>query len=80
MPKNREPINIIGAFYVNATILKFVVASAAEAELAALFHTCQDGIIFHQILSNMGHPQPKTLVHFDNTTAVGIANNTIKWQ
>jgi hypothetical protein len=28
----------------------------------------------------MGHPQPKTPVHCDNTTAVGIANNTIKRQ
>jgi hypothetical protein len=28
----------------------------------------------------MGHPQPKTLVHCDNTTAVGIRNNTTKRQ
>jgi hypothetical protein len=28
----------------------------------------------------MGHPQPKTPVHCDNATAVGIANNTIKQQ
>jgi hypothetical protein len=68
------------AFYVNATILKFVVASAAEAELGALFHNCQDGIIFRQTLADMGHPQPKTPVHCNNATAVGIANNTVKWQ
>ncbi len=43
MPQNGEPIKINGAFYVNATILKFVVASAAEAELGALFHNCQNG-------------------------------------
>ncbi len=80
MPKNGEPIKINGAFYVNATILKFVVASAAEAELGALFHNCQDGIIFRQTLADMGHPQPKMLVHCDNATAVGITNNTIKRQ
>ncbi len=80
MPKNGEPIKINGAFYVNATIIKFVVASAAEAELGALFHNCQDGIIFRKTLADMGHPQPKTPVHCDNATAVGIANNTIKWQ
>jgi hypothetical protein len=45
MPKNGEPIQINGAFYVNTTILRFVMASAAEAELRALFHNCQDGII-----------------------------------
>ncbi len=56
MPKNREPIKINCAFYVNATILKFMVASAAEAELCALFHNCQDGIIFRQTLADMGYP------------------------
>ncbi len=30
MPQNREPIKINGAFYMNATILKFVVAPAAR--------------------------------------------------
>jgi hypothetical protein len=80
MPTNGEPIKINGAFYVNATIMKFVVASAAEAELRALFHNCQDGIIFRKKLADMGHPQPKTPVHCDNATAVGIANNTIKRQ
>jgi hypothetical protein len=69
-----------GAFYVNTTILRFVVASAAEAELGALFHNCQDGIIFRQTLTDLGHPQPKTPIHCDNATAVGIANNTVKRQ
>jgi hypothetical protein len=80
MPKNGEPIKINGAFYLNATIMKFVVASAAEAELGALFHNCQDGIIFRKTLADMGHPQPKTPVHCNNATAVEIANNTIKRQ
>ncbi len=79
-PQNGEPIKINGAFHVNATILKFMVASAAEAKLGALFHNCQDGIIFRQTLADMGHPQPKTPVHCDNATAVGIANNTVKRQ
>ncbi len=80
MPKNGESIKINGAFYVNTTILKFVVASEAEAEPGALFHNCQHGIIFRQTLTKMGHPQPKTPVHCNNETVVGIANNTVKWQ
>jgi hypothetical protein len=28
----------------------------------------------------MGHPQPPTPIHCDNSTAVGIANNTVKRQ
>ncbi len=46
MPKNGEPIKLNGVFHVNTTIMRFVVASAAEAELGALYHNCQKGIIF----------------------------------
>ncbi len=80
MPKTGEPIKINGAFYMNATILKFVVASAAEAELGTLFHNCQYGIILHQTLSDMGHLQPNMPVHCDNALAVGITNNIVKRQ
>jgi hypothetical protein len=80
MPEHGEPIKVNEAFDVNATILKFTVASAAEAKLGALFHNCQDGIIFQKTLVDMGHPQPKTPIHCNNATAVGIANNTIKRQ
>jgi hypothetical protein len=36
MPKNEESIQLNGAFYVNKTILHFVMGSMAEAELGAL--------------------------------------------
>ena len=65
---------------MNTTILHFIMVSAAEAELGALFHNYQDGIIFWQTLADLGHPQPRTPVHCNNATAVGIANNTLKRQ
>jgi hypothetical protein len=37
-------------------------------------------MIFRLTLKKMGHPQPKTPVHCDNSKAVGIANNSIKRQ
>jgi hypothetical protein len=80
MPRDGEPIRLNGAFHVSTTILRFVVASAAEAELGALYHNCQTGIIFRLTLTKMGHPQPKTPVHCDNATAVGIPTNSIKRQ
>jgi hypothetical protein len=46
MPQDDEPIRLNGAFHVSTTILCFIVASAAEAELGALYHNCQAGIIF----------------------------------
>jgi hypothetical protein len=80
MPQDGKPIRSNGAFHVSTTILRFVVASAAKAELGALYHNCQTGIIFRLTLTDMGHPQPKTPVHCNNATAVGITNNTIKRQ
>ncbi len=80
MPTNNAPICLNGAFHVSTTILRFVFASAAEAELGALYHNCQTGIIFRLILSNTGHPQPQTPIHCENATVVGIANNTVKRQ
>ena len=46
MPKNREPVKLNGAFYTSSTIMRFVVASAAEAELGALLYKFQTEMIF----------------------------------
>jgi hypothetical protein len=80
MPKDGDPIKINGVFDISANTLRFVVASAAEAELGALYHNSQTGIVFCQMLEAMGHKQHKTPVHCNNATAVSIANNTVKGQ
>jgi hypothetical protein len=80
LPKDGDPIKLIGAFHTLCLILRFVVASAVEAELGALFLNCQEGMIFKTSLKDLGHPQPKIPVHCNNVTAVEIATNTIKWQ
>ena len=49
-----------------------------EAELVVLFLNCQEGMIFLLTLEDLGHPQPKTPVHCDKATAIGIANSTLK--
>jgi hypothetical protein len=79
-PKDGNPIKLNGAFFTLCAILWFVVASAVEAELGALFLNCNKGIIFCMTLEELGHPQPKTPVHCNNATAIGIANNTVKRQ
>jgi len=78
LPKHGQPIQLNGAIHVTCTILKLVAASAAEAELGALFHNAQQAKIIRLTLQEMGHPQPATPIHIDNTTAVGIVNSTIK--
>eukprot|EP00804_Cyclotella_cryptica_P003424 CCRYP_018562-RB/>CCRYP_018562-RB protein AED:0.41 eAED:0.41 QI:0/-1/0/1/-1/0/1/0/354 len=80
VPSDATPITINGAIYVFCGILKFVVASAAEAELGALFLNCKEGTILRLVLQELGHPQPPTPTHCDNETATGIANNTVKKQ
>ena len=79
-PQDGIPIQLNGPILVLANICKFVVASAAEAELGALFYNCQDGTILRLTLEELGHPQPATPVHCDNSTAVAIANDSVKKQ
>ena len=79
-PTKNKPIPLNGAIYAFCGILKFVVASAAEAELGALFLNAKEGKIIRLILAELGHPQPPTPIHCDNKTAAGIANNTVKKQ
>ena len=80
MPKDGEAIRLNGAIFTLCTILKFVAASAAEAELGALFMCVQEGRIMRLILEELGHPQPATPINCDNATAVGIVNGTVKMQ
>ena len=80
VPIDGKPIFLNGAIFTLSTILKMVAASAAEAELGALFMNIKEGRIIRLTLAEMGHPQPPTPIHVDNTTAVGIANDTIKKQ
>eukprot|EP00804_Cyclotella_cryptica_P030451 CCRYP_008524-RA/>CCRYP_008524-RA protein AED:0.26 eAED:0.26 QI:0/0/0/1/1/1/2/0/901 len=80
IPRDHLPIKLNGAIHVISTILKFVAASAAEAELGALFVNAKEGRIICLILHELGHPQPPTPIHCDNSTAASIANNTVKRQ
>jgi hypothetical protein len=78
LPCNGDPIKLNGAIHVTCTILKLVAASTAEAELGALFLNAQEVKVFQLILAKLSHPQPPTPIHINNTTTVGIVNNTIK--
>ena len=66
------------AVNVPCQILREVVSSAAEAELAGLFHNAKEACPIRICLEEMGHPQPATPIVTDNSTAAGIANDTIK--
>jgi hypothetical protein len=61
-----------------ASIIKNVVASAAESEVGACFHNAQSGAPLRVTLSELGHIQPPTPLRTDNSIAFGILNKTIK--
>ena len=52
------------------------MASAAKAELAALYMNAQEAVALRNCLEAMGHKQPPTPLKTDNNTANGILNNT----
>ena len=79
-PQDNKPIKLNGAIHTLCTILKLVAASAAESELGALFLNTQLARIIRLILIELGHLQPSTPIHADNTTTIGIVTNTIKRQ
>ncbi len=66
-----------GAVLSISQIIKFVMASAAKSELAALFVTAREMIPHRQTLIEMGWPQPKSPIQTDNSTAAGVTNKTI---
>ena len=80
MTEEGKPIHIHGAIHNQCKLIKSVAAPAAEAELGALFLNCKEANLMITILQEIGHPKPATPIHCENSTAVGIANNTVKIQ
>ena len=74
----RKPQITNAPISVLAKILKMVVASAAEAEIAALFMNAEDLVPLRVTLKELGRPQPPTAIRTDNSTANGIVNGIIK--
>ena len=80
VPVNNVPIKLNGTIHSLCTILRFVASSAAKAELGALFLNEQEAKILRITSHELGHPQPPTPTHVDNTTVAGIVNNKTKRQ
>jgi len=66
LPRDGDPVKLNGAIHVMCTILKLVAASAAVAELGALFLNAQEAKVIRLVLAELGHPQPSTPIHIDN--------------
>jgi hypothetical protein len=80
IPVDGDQIKLNGTIHITCTILKLVAASASIAKLGALFLNAQEAKVLQLTLNELGHPQLPTPIHIDNTTTIGIVNNTIKRQ
>ena len=78
LSKNKQFPPNNGAILTNATIIKAVMSSAAEAELGALYINAQEAVYLQQILTKMGHTQPRMPIQTDNTMAERVINNKIQ--
>jgi hypothetical protein len=75
---NKDGKLINGSILIIAKIIKNVVSSASEAEIAALFINARAALPLWVALEEMGHKQPATKLITDNSTADGILNGNIK--
>lgn len=77
-PNKAYPGNFNAPVHTECATIKTVVSSAAEAETAALFHNCQTAIAICHALIGLGHPQHKTPVKTDNSTANSFVHSEMK--
>jgi hypothetical protein len=70
------PIN--GPIDVLCNIMREVLSSASEAEICGVFRNGKAACPIRATLEELGHPQPPTVIVTDNTTAAGIANDSVK--
>ena len=77
LSENEPKPKLNGPILTIAQMIKTVMASAAEAEMAALFITAKKMIPLRNTLIEMGWPQPQTPIQMDNSKAVGFTNKKI---
>lgn len=73
---NKQDINN-GAVINISTIIKHVMASAMESEIAAIFLNAREALPLRVLLEELGHHQEATEIVTDNSTAHGMINKTM---
>lgn len=66
-----------GAILVECKTLRHVVSSAAEAEVAGVFHNAGMAIPIRHFLECLNHKKPPTPIKTDNSTATGFIYDNI---
>eukprot|EP00957_Ditylum_brightwellii_P185902 14153481-Ditylum_brightwellii.AAC.1 len=71
---NHHPQHMNGLVLVLLQILRNVMASAAEAEMGALFENAKEAVALGTMLNELGYRQPATPIQVNNSTAQGIVD------
>jgi hypothetical protein len=74
-PDPEAPVN--HPVSAHSTRIPVVVSFVAEAEIAGVFAAARIALDERQILADLGHPQPPTVIYCDNECAIGLANRTM---
>ena len=61
-----------------AKIIKNIMSSAMEAEVAAAYENAREACPIRVTLQELGHPQPPTPMQIDNSAALGFINGSMK--
>ena len=77
LSENESKPKLNGPVLKIAQIIKTVMASATEVEMAALFITAKKMIPLRHTLIEMGWSQPQTPIQTYNSIAVGFTNKNI---
>ena len=77
VPQHSMP-TINGPVHILSTIMRNVMASAAEAEVGASYLAAQEACPIRTTLEELGHRQPPTPLQTDNSIAKGIIEGTVK--
>eukprot|EP00957_Ditylum_brightwellii_P011339 857392-Ditylum_brightwellii.AAC.1 len=75
-----QPHHMNGPLLVLLQIMRNVLASAAEAEIGALFKNAKEAVALRTTLRELGHQQPATPIQVDSFVAHGIVNSNIRQQ
>ena len=78
LPQTNVPIHLNGNIHITCAVLKLVSSSAATVEVGAFFVNTKEAKVMRLNLSEIGHSQPSSPIHVDNTSAMGIVTHTIR--
>ena len=67
-----------GAVLNVAQIIKAVMTSAAEAEIGTMYINAREAVPQIMALEEMGHPQPRTPMHTDNSAAHAVVTKNVQ--